>query len=448
MSSIINDTKKELVKKFPRFGTEIANAKIEFTDDLQSHTAATDGRNIYIDRNYFESLNKDERIFLIAHEIMHIKFRHMDRLIDKDGKQRDSNLWNIATDAIINANLARDGFTIKEGYVDMPEALKYSSEEFYQILLERKQNEQKNNNQQQGDSSGQDSGNVNQNGENEQENHGDDHSLWGKSLEKQQEQEQQDNDNNADKQTSSEEQQPNEMDFNEKDEFENNRNDRNKLEEFEITKSAVIHKMGGTERTINGDIGRSQEEIPWQLKLKRLIEKNDSIWSQDRSIAENNFAYRLVDYDVEDEAESEVMIDVSGSVSDNLVKSFLRQVKPILQSSKLKVGFFDTLFYGFSEIKDVKDIDRLQIPGGGGTDLDLPVRSFTKKKEINKIIFTDGYAWGEGMPKEDLKNEDIIWLVYGNKDFKPCCGKVIYITEKQLKKLQLLKMNSIEDDGR
>ena len=39
------------------------------------------------------------------------------------------------------------------------------------------------------------------------------------------------------------------------------------------------------------------------------------------------------------------------------------------------------------------------------------------------------------MPKEDLKRENIIWLVYGNKDFKPCCGKVINITEKQLEQL-------------
>lgn len=41
--------------------------------------------------------------------------------------------------AIINANLERDGFTIKEGYVNMPEALDYSAEEFYQKLLQEKE---------------------------------------------------------------------------------------------------------------------------------------------------------------------------------------------------------------------------------------------------------------------------------------------------------------------
>ena len=61
---------------------------------------------------------------------------------DKDGKRRDPELWNIATDAIINANLERDGFTIKEGYVNMPEALNYSAEEFYQKLLQEKEKQQ------------------------------------------------------------------------------------------------------------------------------------------------------------------------------------------------------------------------------------------------------------------------------------------------------------------
>ena len=61
---------------------------------------------------------------------------------------RDLDVWNIATDAIINANLERDGFTIKEGYVNKPEALNYSAEEFYQILLREKQKQQEQQNQQ------------------------------------------------------------------------------------------------------------------------------------------------------------------------------------------------------------------------------------------------------------------------------------------------------------
>ena len=39
----------------------------------------------------------------------------------------------------MNANLERDGFTIKEGYVNKPEALNYSAEEFYEILLKERE---------------------------------------------------------------------------------------------------------------------------------------------------------------------------------------------------------------------------------------------------------------------------------------------------------------------
>ena len=50
------------------------------------------------------------------------------------------------------------------------------------------------------------------------------------------------------------------------------------------------------------------------------------------------------------------------------------------------------------------------------------------------------------MPKEDLKRENVIWLVYGNKNFKPCCGKVININEKQLEQLHQIDKNSFIDD--
>ena len=147
-TNLIYDTKRKMLVKYPRFGSEIATANIEFRDDLKYHTAATDGKNIYVDLNYFASLSENDRLFIIAHEIMHIKFMHMLRLKDKSGNMRDLDVWNIATDAIINANLERDGFTIKEGYVNKPEALNYSAEEFYQILLREKQKQQEQQNQQ------------------------------------------------------------------------------------------------------------------------------------------------------------------------------------------------------------------------------------------------------------------------------------------------------------
>ena len=44
-----------MLTKYPRFGSEIAVANIEFRDDLPFHTAATDGKNIYVGRDSFGS---------------------------------------------------------------------------------------------------------------------------------------------------------------------------------------------------------------------------------------------------------------------------------------------------------------------------------------------------------------------------------------------------------
>lgn len=499
---MIYDVKRKMLVKYPRFGNEIAVANIEFKDNLPFHTAATDGKNIYVDPNYFERLNEDDRLFIIAHEIMHIKFMHMYRLIDKDGKKRDSELWNIATDAIINANLERDGFTIIAGGINMPEALNYSAEEFYQILLQEKgekqeQNGQEGQKQNQGDSGERSKdgenkdGNQNdvsnpnkQNGnqereqeqdenssdgegkgekngeENEQPSHqGDDHSLWEEAFRNQQQGQKQKSSSQKQKKDGAEKQkvideQP-QMDFDERSEFEDNRQE--KRERFKARREKTEHDIRGTqEGAIElGSIGESKEAIDWKVLLRREVEKTETIWSQRRSIAENNYAYRLEENDIEDEAETEIMIDVSGSVDLDLVKAFLRQIKPILKQSKLKVGCFNEKFWGFVDIKNVRDIDNFTIPRGARgdsawtEDWDLAVRSFTKKREINKIVFTDGYPCPGTMPKEDLKRENIIWLVYGNKNFNPCCGKVINITERQLEQLHLVnKDTSIEDVSR
>ena len=454
-TDLIYDAKRKMLAKYPRFGSEIAVANIEFKDNLKYHTAATDGKNIYVDPNYFADLSENDRLFTIAHEIMHIKFMHMYRLKDKSGVKRDPELWNIATDAIINANLERDGFTIKEGYVNMPEALDYSAEEFYQKLLqekEKKEQEQDNENSEQTENQNSDEG----------KSQGDDHSLWEEAFKEQQNSQKkgQRQDENSQKQEQGQEQEQTgeehtNIDFDEKGEFEDNR--KEKREKFKSRREKTEKDIRSTDKgTIElGNIGKSKEEIDWKLLLRREVEKTETIWSQRRSIAENNYAYRLEENDIEDEAETEVMIDVSGSVDLELVKSFLRQLKPLLEQSKLRVGCFNEQFWGLVDIKNVKDIDNFTIPKGARghsawtEDWDLAVRSFTKKGEINKIVFTDGYPCPGTMPKEDLKRENIIWLVYGNKDFEPCCGKVINITEKQLEQLhQIDKSSSMEDIDR
>lgn len=483
---LLQDVKRLMIARYPRFGAQIAGANLEYRTDLKYHTAATDGKNIYFDPDYLASLSDDDKLFIIAHELMHVKFEHMYRIMDRNGQQRDQELWNIATDAIINANLERDGFKIKNGYVNMPEALNYSAEEFYEKLLKEKQAElqQRSENGQsqrqngdgqqdkqngqgnvqsdeesqakngQGGSDGKQDNQGQEQGADSSEQFADDHSLWEKAFEESQEQGKRQRNKSGQNRQSSQVSKNSQIDpnaqipefdkaqFDEKTEFQENRQERRErakrnmesLREQELKKS----QSGNIEF---GDVGQAKAILDWKLLLRREVEKTETIWSQRRSIAENNYAYRLEENDVEDEAETEVMIDVSGSVSLEMVKAFLRQLKPILKESKLKVGCFNEKFWGMVEIKSNRDIDNFKIPSearGNSAwteDWDLAVRSFSKKREVNKIVFTDGEPCPGTMPKEDLKGINVIWLVYSNRDFHPCCGKVIDVYPKDLQNM-------------
>ena len=154
--------------------------------------------------------------------------------------------------------------------------------------------------------------------------------------------------------------------------------------------------------------------------------KYDVDWSYQNATIENG----IVTPNLEEQLrpETEIVLDTSGSIDETLLRNFLRECKNILQTSKVKVGCFDTEFYGFTEIKSTSDIDNLPFHGGGGTNFDVAVNAFTKRVE-NKIIFTDGEA---KMPSTPI---DAIWIVFGEYKINPAGGKVIYMAAEQLKRL-------------
>lgn len=201
-----------------------------------------------------------------------------------------------------------------------------------------------------------------------------------------------------------------------------------------------LNRIKGSLRQSNdyttvGDVGETQTPVvDWKKMLKKSFDEERDRWSYRRANAENDYMARVEELEDEGRPDTEVMLDVSGSVNIRLLREFLRQLKPLLKSSKLKVGCFDEFVYDFKEIKTKEDIDHFQITAKSKwtENWDAAVRAFSKKKEVNKIIFTDGYPGPGTMPKDDLKGKNVIWIVYGNKDFNPCCGKVIQVSERQL----------------
>jgi predicted metal-dependent peptidase len=421
--------KRKMLVKYPFFGSVIASVGYKENKDIK--TAGTDGKTIYYNPEYLESLSVEEQTFIFAHEVCHIAFNHILR-----SKGKNSKLWNIATDGVINQFLKRDGLKMAPGGVDMAEAINYDAEQLYEKLLQEKQQrqqQQSGSSGQSGDSQEQDKQSQEQSGsgleknpQEEQQDVGHDtHSMWEQAVKKHKEEQEK---SDKKEKTEHEKKQEELEGMGEKDAFKKNLEDKKKqLEELKEAISKQASQAGistNSVRTVN-DIGSSKPIIDWRYVLREAI-KYDVDWSYKNATLEDGIV--VANLEKLPMPETEIVLDTSGSINEVLLKNFLRECKNILQHTKLKVGCFDTKFYGFHEIRTEEDIENMELVGGGGTDFNVAVGAFSRRVE-NKIIFTDGEASMPDMPSY------AIWIVFGVKKINPKGGKVIYIDNEQLERL-------------
>ena len=479
--------KRKMLVKYPFFGSVVASVGYKENKDIP--TAGTDGETIYYNPEYLEGLSVEEQTFIFSHEVCHIAFNH---ILRSEGKNPE--LWNIATDGVINQFLKRDGLKMASGGVDMAEAINYDAEQLYEKLLQEKQQRCQGNSQQnqqgnqQQSSGGSQSGNNQQQslsplqgnsgsgssqeqsgGESAEDSQKEDkskqdvghntHSMWEQAVKKHKEQQEKtdkkeslldklldkllgkDKDKKDKEKTELEKKQEELESMGEKDAFKKNLEDKKKqLEELKEAISKQASQAGTSTnrdiRTVN-DIGTAKPLIDWRYVLREAI-KYDVDWSYKNATLEDG----VVNANLEEQPmpETEIVLDTSGSINEVLLKNFLRECKNILQHTKLKVGCFDTEFYGFHEIRTEEDIEKMRFEGGGGTNFDVAVGAFSRRVE-NKIIFTDGEA---SMPDMPL---DAIWIVFGSKKINPKGGKVIHIDNEQLERLYNYQMTN-EAKGR
>lgn len=479
--------KRKMLVKYPFFGSVVASVGYKENKDIP--TAGTDGETIYYNPEYLEGLSVEEQTFIFSHEVCHIAFNH---ILRSEGKNPE--LWNIATDGVINQFLKRDGLKMASGGVDMAEAINYDAEQLCEKLLQEKQQRCQGNSQQnqqgnqQQSSGGSQSGNNQQQslsplqgnsgsgssqeqsgGESAEDSQKEDkskqdvghntHSMWEQAVKKHKEQQEKtdkkeslldklldkllgkDKDKKDKEKTELEKKQEELESMGEKDAFKKNLEDKKKqLEELKEAISKQASQAGTSTnrdiRTVN-NIGTAKPLIDWRYVLREAI-KYDVDWSYKNATLEDG----VVNANLEEQPmpETEIVLDTSGSINEVLLKNFLRECKNILQHTKLKVGCFDTEFYGFHEIRTEEDIEKMRFEGGGGTNFDVAVGAFSRRVE-NKIIFTDGEA---SMPDMPL---DAIWIVFGSKKINPKGGKVIHIDNEQLERLYNYQMTN-EAKGR
>ena len=91
--------KDAMLAKFGSLGATCGKLKYSFSKKVK--TAETDGNNVYINPDFFDSCTWDQKVFLMAHETMHVGFNHIKRMVDREGNMRNPSIWNLATDAVI-----------------------------------------------------------------------------------------------------------------------------------------------------------------------------------------------------------------------------------------------------------------------------------------------------------------------------------------------------------
>lgn len=346
---------KNLLIRYPLFGNIIANLNFVYTDSTVPAPAYTDGLNVYYKQEFIDNFTDEEKEFIFAHELFHIVLSHLSRNVG-----RDRDLLNYCEDAIINQLLARDGLSMPQGLVNVPDALEYSVEELYMKYLSQIKKIKK----------------------------------WMQSntyhleikglndiLNKMYDSDMQDL-----------------MDENSK-----IRNEMISDYQEELKDKAQIGKEALGLEFPSVEVGKAAPILNWKDILRAsLINSSETITS---------FYEVEMDGVIKKEekqdicfSESEIVIDSSGSMDMQKIKAILRECKNILSCSDIRVGFCDTKFYGWNKIMNNIDIDKLHIIGRGGTDFENMANAFSENID-NKIVITDG--WGV-FP---LDRPDILWII-------------------------------------
>lgn len=122
-------------------------------------------------------------------------------------------------------------------------------------------------------------------------------------------------------------------------------------------------------------------------------------------------------------------VDVSGSTTGKTLSLIWKEVNYLwetMQPKRARLMTFDSKVQHNEMYEQGTSLDEIVLVGGGGTDVKPLLDSIQKEEPMVSLIFTDGYFT---MPDMDNINTDIIWIIIGSCDFKPPKGRVIKMEE-------------------
>ena len=380
-----------LLLRHPFFGNLATRLKLIDASDWCA-TLATDGRHFYYNNDFVNKLKPKEAEFGFAHEVLHNVFDHMGR---RD--HRDPQLSNIAADYATNQILKDEKIGEVPSFMKIFQDNKYRGWSYEQIYEELESKAIKI-----------------------------DFSQLGELLDEHLDGEGDDGDGDGE------------------DGDKEGKGGRPKLtaEEKKAIKDEIKEAMvaaaqaagagkipAGVQRLIQTF---TEPKMDWRQLLRMNIQ----------SIIKSNFSFQrpnrksqhcgaiLPGMMNEETIDVSVAIDMSGSISDDMAKDFISEVKGIMDEYvdfKLDLWCFDTNVYNYAKFTgDTADeIMSYKVKGGGGTDFEANWQ-FMKDEGIEPkrfIMFTDGYpcgSWGDENYCETL------FVVHGNETIISPFGQTAY----------------------
>jgi len=377
------------------FGNLATRLKLINADDWCA-TAATDGLNFYYNSRFVMMLRPKEVDFLVGHEVLHVVYDHMGR---RDF--RDPQIWNIADDYAVNADLKRhkigefittvpclyeakyDGKCAEEIYDDLMKNVKFiNMDDLIDKLLDD---------------------HMGDGNEDEGEGEGEGDGKPGKGRPKMSPEE------------------------------------RERVRQE--VKQAIINAAQGAEAgTLPLGVERMIKEhtnpvMPWRELIQTNITssiRTDFSWMRPSRRGWHMDAI-MPGMTPGDEIDVDIAIDMSGSISAKQAQDFLGEIGGMtaaFDGFKLHVFCFDTEIYNPEDFSsdNMDTIDNYVPAGGGGTDFDVIFKHLKDEGRNPKrlIVFTDGYpcgSWG------DPDYCDTTWVIHGTRDIIPPFGTWAYYRE-------------------
>jgi predicted metal-dependent peptidase len=366
-----------LLLRHPFFGNMATRMKLIDASDWLP-TAATDFRNFYFNREFFDKMTPRQVEFVVAHEILHCVFDHMMR-----NEGREKQIWNIAADYCVNGILKRDRIgddpPVKFFYDRKYD--NWSAEQVYDEIYNKYDEEEL--------------------------------SQLGQML-----------DHHMDPE-GGKDGQP-----------QYSKEELKKIRD-EIKEAMIQSANAAGAGNVPGEIARmikdmTEPKMDWREMLRMNIQslvKNDFSFSRPNRKGQMTGAV-LPGCNFDTSIDVCVALDMSGSISDEMGADFLGEVKGIMQEFKdfnIKIWCFDTKVYNEQDYDAYNgdEIDEYEIMGGGGTEFDANW-DYMKEHDIRPkkfIMFTDGYPWSSWGDEDYC---DTIFVIHGNDTIVPPFGSYAY----------------------